>query len=340
MSLIPSIKEVVDWMRLTPSILNNSENDNRTVATISARCQEFQVSKDSILKVVESGKTRQDAVDQARQEFESQVGYEDQIITTYQNTLPSLSKLRAKVEQTQEKIDGLPTHEMYTSGKAVTSVPDEKKIWQKIFLFVAALFIVVDAVNDSIFLHDTAGYEWLRAILFPIGGVLALSFVLKVFLDVHKKHQQPWFPYLKNFLLLIGLILVIAWAYLQAQTAVNLSQGPKIGGLDETPSTSYAATMDPILQIVFLTVGLAIIGAGLIAHRQKISDDYTEYDGVEESQLYLRLKKDHDNAAAELNRIIDRRTFSDSLIAIISDKRKSVESEAEALYNELRGSGA
>jgi hypothetical protein len=339
MSLIPSIKEFVDWLRLTPAILNEADNDNRTIATISARCKEFQVSKESVLKVVQSGKTRQDAVDQARQDFEREVGYEDQTITSYQNTLPPLSKLRASVDKCAQKMEELPPHDKYTSGKAVTNVPPEKKIWQKIILVMAVLFILVDAVNDSIFLHDTAGYEWLRAILFPIGGVLALSIVLKIFLDVHKRHQAPWFPFVKNSLMITGLLLVVGWAYLQAQNAVDLSHGPNIAGLDDTPQ-KQASNKDGVLQIVFLTVGLAIIGAGGVAHVQKIKDDYTEYDGVEESQLFLRLKKDQEDAFAELNRVTDRRTFTDGLLAIISDKRKSVESEVEALYNELRGSGA
>ncbi len=341
MSLIPSIKDTVAWVRLTPAILNASEYDSRTMAIMSARCQEFKVSKEAILKVVQSGKTKQDAVNQSRLDFEKEFAGDDQTITSYQNTLPAISKLRAKVDQTQERMDNLPAHEKYTSGKAVTNVPTDKKIWQKIFLFVAGLFIVVDAVNDSIFLHDTAGFEWLRSILFPIGGVLALTFVLKVFLDVHKKHQQPWFPYLKNVLLVIGLLLVIAWVYLQAQSAVNLSQGPKISGLDSAPvPTANQASMDQILQITFLSIGLAIIGAGLVAHVQKINDDFTEYDGIEESKLFLQLKKDHESALEELNRVIDRRTFTNGLIEIISGKRDSVVSESEALYDELRGSGA
>lgn len=339
MSLIPTIKEFVDWVRLTPAILNDAENDNRTIATISVRCKEFQISKESVLKVVQSGKTRQHAVDQARQDFEKDVGYEDQTITSYQNTLTPLSKLRGTVEKSSQKIEELPPNDKYTSGKAVTNVPPEKKIWQKIILGLAMLFILVDAVNDSIFLHDTAGYEWLRAILFPIGGVLALSIVLKIFLDVHKRHQGPWFPVVKNSMMIVGLLLVIGWAYLQAQNAVDLSHGPNIGGLDDAPQTQ-PSSKDGVLQIVFLTVGLAIIGAGGVAHVQKINDDYTEYDGVEESQLFLRLKKDHEDAVAELNRVTNRITFTNGLLALISDKRDSVQSEAGALYDEFRGSGA
>lgn len=326
------LKVVWHWRQLSPAALKDPNKDERSSGLIRARCNAFKVSKEKVYKVAASGKTKHEAVTEITNEFNDHLHNESQLITSFQNSLQQISKLRETVAKLQFDLNEMPDSRKFTTGKSVTNVPSGERIKQNIILFFAVLFTVADCINYTIFFHEKVGNTWLQAALVPIGGVVGLAVGIKLAFDIPKREQPKWFKTAKILLLIVGVVLLGAWAYLNSQYAMIMANGPVLTGLDGAAKTVDHSS----LMLWFSTIGLACIAAFSVAKAQEITDRFTDYDGITESQEYLQKNKLLYSARRELESVSDRKTHTDSLMAIIDNARDSAQREAGSFYDEYR----
>lgn len=321
------------FKKLTIEKLNDPKHDEWCNHLIRVQCQQFQITESKVREAVNGGKTQHDTQSDIVGLFDKGPGHESQVLTTFQNSLPRVDELRRKIDAKDLELQAIPEDRKYTSGKAVTNIPPEEKTKQWVLLFFAALCTIADITNYTIFNHNTVGYSWLQSFLVPFGGIIALSFGIKMALDIPKRRQPAWFHALKGFFLIIGIALIGYWAFLYSQYAMGVAGGIQLTGMAGGAATNNHSG----LMLWCATVGLALIAAYGVGKVQDIRDQYTEFNGVTFSEEYLQKQREVSEAQEKYAWVAGRRAFTDSLLQLISDTRDSVRSEAGVLYQKIRG---
>ena len=322
----------MNWRQLKVSDLNYPEQDERSSNLIRSRCEAFEVSKQEVIKFAVSGRTTQEAVQKFIGDFDQQMLSESQLITSYINSLPSVVSLKQNIQELKEEISAMPFDQKFTSGKSVTNIPKEEKQKQYLFSFFALLAIVADVTNFTNWWHDH-GMTWFHAFLIPFGAVVILSALLKAALEAPKHERPTWIKPAKTCILIFGILFLIAWGVFAAIEAGIVNLPPPPPNLDGT--TSKAVDYTTWMQICSF-IGMACAGAYLFAKAQDITDRFTDFDGITESQKFIILNKQLAEVTKAYEKVADRRTPAEGLLSMIDNTRDNIRTQVKSYYSEYQ----
>jgi len=212
------------------------------------------------------------------------------------------------------------------TGRRLEIPPHEKK--RMIVYEVAAWgFYLAGLAATAIFLHDQAGFEWWKAVLFPIAGVSALVFGLKAILSSLAGHRSTFAPAAKYATGVLGMVCAVGWLFYYAEFAGSISAGPQFESLDGS-SAAPEKDRGPIIMIVLGVLAEALIAAFLFQVASDIRQRFEFHDAVVETQEFSKAKADLEACIKKLEWIDSRCSHADALVTILRSAKQRLVTEA------------
>jgi len=299
----------------------------------TAQGKVLKINEETIKQVAASGliikEAEMHAVSIFNQEFRDEL---DHLPQWKQNCLTGRTQLLEDCEKLRRTVDGIRQRGRDTeaTGKRI-EIPKHEKWLMRIFEVAAWLFYLAGLAATAIFLHDQAGFEWWKAVLFPIAGVSALVFGLKAALNSLASHQSKLAPIAKYAVGALGLACAVGWLIYYAEFARTVGTGPQFESLD---GTSAAPDQDkgPVIMIVLGALAESLIAAFLFQVAYDIRQRFIFHDKVVETQEFIKAKNDLEACEAKLAYIDSRRIHADALVTILLSVKERLISEAQLTY--------
>ena len=269
------------------------------------------------------------AVSIFNQEFSDEL---DHLPQWKQNCLVGRAQVVEERDKLRQAVDDLRSRgrDKEATGKRF-DIPRHEKVLMVIFEIAAWGFYLAGLAATAIFLHDQAGFEWWKAILFPIAGVSALVFGLKAVLNSLAGHQSKLAPVAKYATGILGLACAVGWLVYYAEFAGTIAAGPQFESLDGTSATPDQ-NRGPIIMIVLGALAEGLIAAFLFQVVYDIRQRHMFHDKVVETQEFIKAKNDLEACELKLAYIDSRKTHADAIVTILLSVKERLIADAQLAY--------
>jgi hypothetical protein len=317
---------------ITDKELNNPERDSFWKDHYSELGKKLKVDETLIKNFATQGLVIREAENHAASIFEAEFRDEFRDIPQFkQSMLSRISEATRHRDKMKAVVDGLRERgeDKEQTGMRI-DIPTHEKIGMGVASFGAWMFYLAGLASTAIFLHDTAGFEWWKAFVFPIAGVSALVFGLKFGLNSLASTNNKLAPVVKWAVLVIGLVCAVGWLKFYAEFAGSVTKGPAFESLDGTPQDN--SDPNAIIMIVLGALGESLVAAFLFQVVYDKRKKHTFYDSVIDTQPFLKAQKDLQAAQSELDRLNSRCNYSDSLLEILGSAKDRLINDAQSIY--------